>query len=103
MRGEFFTAPFEVTADGRFIATGEPAILPEGRLADEALKIGGVLASPSVSPQWGPHARGVATVLSEVIAAGPCDVDTWEPTYGRLAEAQVKWEEAHGRPLSAAG
>jgi tRNA threonylcarbamoyladenosine biosynthesis protein TsaB len=103
MRGEFFTAPFEVTADGRIIATGEPAILPEGRLADEALKIGGVLASPSVSPQWGPHARGVATVLSEVIAAGPCDVDTWEPTYDRLAEAQVKWEEAHGRPLSAAG
>jgi len=23
----------------------------------------------------------------------------WEPTYGRLAEAQVKWEQAHGQPL----
>jgi hypothetical protein len=22
-----------------------------------------------------------------------------EPTYGRLAEAQVRWEHAHGRPL----
>jgi tRNA threonylcarbamoyladenosine biosynthesis protein TsaB len=23
----------------------------------------------------------------------------WEPEYGRLAEAQVRWEAAHGRPL----
>jgi tRNA threonylcarbamoyladenosine biosynthesis protein TsaB len=24
---------------------------------------------------------------------------TWEPTYGRPAEAQAKWEREHGRPL----
>ena len=29
------------------------------------------------------------------------DLDRWEPDYGRLAEAQVKWEAAHGRPLPA--
>ena len=33
--------------------------------------------------------------------AGPVDLDAWEPAYGRLAEAQVKWESAHGRPLPA--
>lgn len=27
------------------------------------------------------------------------NVDDWEPTYGRMAEAQVRWEAAHGRPL----
>jgi hypothetical protein len=27
------------------------------------------------------------------------DVDIYEPTYGRLAEAQVRWEREHGRPL----
>ena len=27
------------------------------------------------------------------------DIGRWEPTYGRPAEAQRKWEEAHGRPL----
>jgi tRNA threonylcarbamoyladenosine biosynthesis protein TsaB len=27
-------------------------------------------------------------------------LDAWEPAYGRLAEAQVKWEAAHGRPLA---
>lgn len=32
-------------------------------------------------------------------AAGEVSLDEWEPAYGRLAEAQVKWEIAHARPL----
>ena len=27
------------------------------------------------------------------------DLETWEPEYGRPAEAQARWEAAHGRPL----
>jgi tRNA threonylcarbamoyladenosine biosynthesis protein TsaB len=27
------------------------------------------------------------------------DLATWEPEYGRPAEAQARWEAAHGRPL----
>lgn len=27
------------------------------------------------------------------------DPATWQPTYGRLAEAQAVWEQRHGRPL----
>jgi tRNA threonylcarbamoyladenosine biosynthesis protein TsaB len=30
---------------------------------------------------------------------GPADIASWEPLYGRMAEAQVKWEAAHGRGL----
>ena len=26
-------------------------------------------------------------------------VQDWEPNYGRPAEAQARWETAHGRPL----
>jgi tRNA threonylcarbamoyladenosine biosynthesis protein TsaB len=48
-----------------------------------------------------PHARGVAIMLDGILAAGAVTLDTWEPKYGRLAEAQVKWEAAHGRPLPA--
>jgi tRNA threonylcarbamoyladenosine biosynthesis protein TsaB len=29
----------------------------------------------------------------------PVDLARWEPQYGRLAEAQVKWETTHGTPL----
>lgn len=31
----------------------------------------------------------------------PVDLASWEPDYGRLAEAQVKWELVHGRQLPA--
>jgi tRNA threonylcarbamoyladenosine biosynthesis protein TsaB len=38
--------------------------------------------------------------LEQMLAAiGPADIASWEPAYGRLAEAQVRWESAHGRPL----
>ena len=32
---------------------------------------------------------------------GPVSLASWEPVYGRLAEAQVQWEVAHGRALPA--
>jgi len=40
-------------------------------------------------------------LLNQIIDAGPIAIETWEPDYGRLAEAQVRWEAAHGRPLGA--
>jgi tRNA threonylcarbamoyladenosine biosynthesis protein TsaB len=33
----------------------------------------------------------------------PVDLATWEPAYGRLAEAQVKWEASHGMALPSSG
>lgn len=49
-----------------------------------------------------PHAREAPHLLPLARALGPVDLVAWEPLYGRLAEAQVKWEAAHGRPLRAA-
>jgi hypothetical protein len=47
-----------------------------------------------------PHARGAASILVSIIDAGPVNLASWEPDYGRLAEAQVRWEAVHGRPLT---
>jgi tRNA threonylcarbamoyladenosine biosynthesis protein TsaB len=44
-----------------------------------------------------PHARGVARLSDGDVCI--VDLATWEPDYGRLAEAQVKWEATHGRNL----
>ena len=46
-------------------------------------------------------ASGLAAVrLADLLDATPAaDLARWEPMYGRLAEAQVKWEATHGRPL----
>ena len=47
-----------------------------------------------------PHARAAARLTKLIGATAPADLAQWEPAYGRLAEAQVKWEAAHGRPLT---
>ena len=48
-----------------------------------------------------PHAAAAAVLTKLIDATPPADLAGWEPAYGRLAEAQVKWEAAHGRPLAA--
>lgn len=51
-------------------------------------------------PEGAPHARALIGLVgrpggAQQIAA----VEGWEPVYGRPAEAQARWETAHGRPL----
>jgi tRNA threonylcarbamoyladenosine biosynthesis protein TsaB len=60
-----------------------------------------------------PAAAGVAALAlalpdgrrvgpAAALAVGAVALDSWEPDYGRKAEAQVKWEAAHGRALPGA-
>lgn len=97
MRGELFSALLEVGAAGSVIEMAPPAIIAEAAATAAA-------ASARASVAGGPpHAKRVQAILQPVVSGGACDIDTWEPTYGRLAEAQVRWEAQHGRPLSGAG
>ncbi len=48
-----------------------------------------------------PRAAGLCRVAPENWAI-PVALDAWEPAYGRLAEAQVKWEATHGATLASA-
>ena len=98
MRGERYAQPCMLHPDGRVAADGEVVLASAEQLAKfgETIVVGPLEATPRP-----PHARGVAALLAACVAAGPVNLDTWEPSYGRLAEAQVKWEAAHGRPLSA--
>jgi hypothetical protein len=72
------------------------AQLEELRLREQALRIVG----PGQEIDVHPHARGVAPILASIIESGAVRLASWEPDYGRLAEAQVRWEAAHGRPLT---
>ena len=98
MRGEVFAGHFEVTTEGRADELSAVTILGENAVVAEAERLGAKALSATV-----PHARGVSRLLPTVLATGECDIAIWEPTYGRLAEAQVRWEATHGRPLTAAG
>jgi tRNA threonylcarbamoyladenosine biosynthesis protein TsaB len=51
-------------------------------------------------PEGAPRARALIALAGlESGAREVSDVSEWEPFYGRPAEAQARWEIAHGRPL----
>jgi hypothetical protein len=80
--------------------TGPITVLSAEQLAEAAHRGRGVrVIGPGQQVDAHPHARGVAPILASVMESGPVDLASWEPDYGRLAEAQVRWEAAHGRPL----
>jgi tRNA threonylcarbamoyladenosine biosynthesis protein TsaB len=100
MRGEVYAALFEMK-DGVLLEIAGPRIIAEIEVRKEAADAEALLVGPAVVRGQNPHARAVSSMLESIVSGGECDIDTWEPQYGRLAEAQVKWEAAHGRKLSA--
>jgi len=104
LRGEFYVGLYEVSPllaiaelePARLVAAAELDGLAEqyaAHLVSPSALLGGIVAAP--------RARAVARIEELVAARGPADIGAWEPSYGRLAEAQVRWETAHGRPLAA--
>jgi len=57
--------------------------------------------TPLIAPPEGaPRARELLGLVGRAGGATRVEsVRTWEPVYGRPAEAQARWETAHGRPL----
>jgi len=96
LRGESYVGEFE-HVDGRVDSIGEPRIVPADSVAAECHRTDARAVGPDQPDAWQPHARGVA--LLEHWLTTPVDLASWEPHYGRLAEAQVKWEATHGRAL----
>jgi tRNA threonylcarbamoyladenosine biosynthesis protein TsaB len=104
LRGELYVGLYEVGAAGevreleraRLILASELEALAEETEARIAtpLSIDGAIRAR-------PMARGIARLGAWIERRGAVDVRAWEPSYGRLAEAQVRWESTHGKPLPA--
>jgi tRNA threonylcarbamoyladenosine biosynthesis protein TsaB len=99
MRGERYAALFEVSARGGVRELERLGRIPEAQLSTVCERLGARAIGPREMIEASPHARGVAPLFGAILAAGPVPLDGWEPEYGRLAEAQVKWEVEHGREL----
>jgi tRNA threonylcarbamoyladenosine biosynthesis protein TsaB len=99
LRGERFVAVVRRSPLGDVAVHGEARRIPAAGLAEEAARLGLTPIGPAEALCATPLAHGIAAMLDSIAAAGPVSLDAWEPAYGRLAEAQVKWEAAHRRPL----
>ncbi len=113
LRGEAYFQRFRVEPGGEVVPESRFYLGPLAAVAGAAREMGARVAAPRetldlIAASGGgaepldaplalaPHARGVARLGASLEGA---DLAAWEPKYGRLAEAQVKWEAAHGRPL----
>jgi tRNA threonylcarbamoyladenosine biosynthesis protein TsaB len=104
LRGEHYVAGFELTTDGEVRPEGGVTLVPSSELAGYAGRMGAQLVAtgPTSGGEAAPQARAAARLTKLIDATPAADLAAWEPAYGRLAEAQVKWEAAHGRPLASA-
>jgi len=107
LRGEWYAQRFHWAPDGTLAPASESRLLDRDAVIDEAAAhqatiVGmGVDALPDARAAV-PEARHVVS-LPEGALLHLVDLASWEPDYGRLAEAQVKWERAHGRSLDSVG
>lgn len=106
LRGEHYVALFDVeSGDAVSVTPVGPTTLiasteVERFAADLNARVIGFGGTTSGATE--PRARAAALLTKLIDATAPADLAGWEPAYGRLAEAQVKWEAAHGRPMTSA-
>jgi tRNA threonylcarbamoyladenosine biosynthesis protein TsaB len=101
MRGESYVQEFEVERDDEMHAVSELSVIPTSTVDQVAAGRRAIAVGPARqgSELVIPHARSAVHITKLIDSIAPADLAGWEPRYGRLAEAQVKWEAEHGRPL----
>ncbi len=115
LRGEVYLAGYRFEAPG-LVTVFPPRVLGAGNRPPAAGPVDTVVSDQDAAtvgrwvwpgrprivsaPEGLPDARALIGLIG--VAGGAtvvADPATWEPSYGRPAEAQVKWERAHGKPL----
>jgi tRNA threonylcarbamoyladenosine biosynthesis protein TsaB len=100
LRGEWYASVLQRDALGQWIELHPAATVPDADVEGRAAALGCDIVGGRWQPA-APDAAAVATLMEHDPSQHlvPVDLGSWEPRYGRLAEAQVKWEAAHGRAL----
>lgn len=96
LRGERHAALVRLERDGggggagdvvRIVPASEARRLPEKAVSEWARAAGATMIGPGCKTEVWPAARGVLLLWDDVHDA---DLESWEPDYGRLAEAEVR-------------
>jgi len=96
LRGEWFVQQSTLHPDGRWTVDGEVERLTIAAARERALSCSASIVGPPICLEQQPDARAALLLGTHVVP-----LDSWEPDYGRLAEAQVQWEATHERALPA--
>ena len=99
MRGEWFGARVALEGNGAAALEGDFELVDAAGVEQIAKAEHRIAIGPGQAIDAAPHARGVASLADSSRALRAVDPASWEPSYGRLAEAQVQWERRHGRSL----
>jgi len=99
MRGELFTACYEVSDSGAIQEIAPLTLVEESSLQALAAHLDAKIIGIGRQHDAFPHARGVAICGRSGGGLTQVDLAAWEPGYGRLVEAQVKWEKTNARSL----
>lgn len=109
MRDEWYVQHFAPSPDDarRISAQSEVVRLTRDGIVALAARTGATVVGDGAATFGGgadvtPRARHIVALDAGALLH-PVDIASWEPDYGRLAEAQVKWEATHGRALGRAG
>ncbi len=98
LRADLFAAEYERVGD-RVTEVAPARLVARTELVREAESRRATVIGPAEQPHTFPRAANVVR-LGASLDREPVSLAAWEPDYGRLAEAQVTWERAHGRPLT---
>jgi tRNA threonylcarbamoyladenosine biosynthesis protein TsaB len=101
LRGEKYAALVITNASGEIESVEQLGLVHNAEIGARSTELRATRIGPGESLVAAPHARGVLRCAALIHAAGPVALESWEPVYGRLAEAQVKWEAEQGRALRA--
>jgi tRNA threonylcarbamoyladenosine biosynthesis protein TsaB len=98
LRGDAYVAECTIGAGGEVVEIDGPKLRPAAE-AHPSIPDAHIIG-PGQRIEAVPAAVGILRLGGMLGATRPVALDSWEPQYGRPAEAQAKWEAAHGRPLA---
>jgi tRNA threonylcarbamoyladenosine biosynthesis protein TsaB len=98
-REECYAARVIVAADGCITHCDDPRRMTRDAALEYAMIHRLSCIGPDETAPLRPHARGLGRLTWHGGLVRRADPAQWEPDYGRLAEAQVRWEATHQRAL----
>jgi len=99
LRHEAYVGGYSVGECGDVAMILEERLVRHDDVAQLALSLDARTVGPGQAIERAPHARAAAALEQLIVDGGAVDLESWEPRYGRKAEAQMRWEASHRQPL----